>query len=225
MVNKIRLLGMEIENYSLREEVLRGEAFIDQGELNIIRTISMKLLSMAADNRLVRDSIGQADLLIIGDKEILMEAGIHSSQRLREASEFIFMKEYLKRMSYSQRRVFLVAADSGKLGTLQEYLDTAYEKLQIAGKCILEESAGIYDNIINEINASAPEAVLSVLESPQEENFLLEAGTRLNAKVWYSLGEHYHDPQGRPSICMRLQQLIHKGRFKNKVHNYEDGGK
>ena len=35
MVKKIRLLGMEIDNYSLPEEVLRGEEYINKSELNL----------------------------------------------------------------------------------------------------------------------------------------------------------------------------------------------
>lgn len=65
---------MEIDNYSLPEEVLRGEEYINKSELNIIRTVSMKMLSMAADNQAVRAGIQQADLLIIGNREILLES-------------------------------------------------------------------------------------------------------------------------------------------------------
>ena len=175
MVKKIRLLGMEIDNYSLPEEVLRGEEYINKSELNIIRTVSMKMLSMAADNQAVRAGIQQADLLIIGNREILLEAGIRSSQRLWEASEHGFMQEYLKCMCRDRRRVFLLASDSSELEILQEYLKQTYEKIQIVGSYILDNGKKDFDKMINEINAIVPDVILSVLDFLQEEEFLPDA--------------------------------------------------
>lgn len=223
MVKKIRLLGMVIDNFSLREEVMQGEEFYNRSELNIIRTISMKMLSMAADDQVIRDGITQADLLIVGDEEILTEAGIYSNQRLREASEHGFMQEYLKRMSRCGRQIFLVAKDWEELEMLQEYLNVTYEKMQIVGSYVLEECGGDYDMVVNEINAAAPDVLLSVLGSPEEEEFLLEAKAKIGARVWYSLGEDYNDTEGRLPFVMRFRQLIHRGKFKNVIHHYEDG--
>lgn len=223
MVKKIRLLGMAIDNFTLREEVLQGEDFYNRSGLNIIRTISMNMLGMAADNQAVRDGIAQADLLIIGDKEILLEAGIYSSQRLREANEHGFMQEYLKRMSRGGRRIFLVAEDKEQLKLLQEYLKMTYEKMQIVGSYVLEDCGGEYDTMINEMNAAAPDVLLSALQSPKEEAFLLEAKAKIDASVWYSLGEDYYDTKEKLSFTMRFRQFVHRGKFKNVIHHYEDG--
>lgn len=223
MVKKIRLLGMVIDNFSLREEVQQGEEFYNRSELNIIRTISMKMLGMAADNRSVREGIAQADLLVVGDEEILTEAGIYSSQRLREANEHGFMQEYLKRIAGSGRSVFLVAEDRQALEMLQEYLNMVYENMQIVGSYVLEACGGDYDMAVNEMNAAWPDILLSVVSSPVEDMFLLKAKAKISARVWYSLGEDYLDTQRGVSFVMRFRQFIHRGRFKNVIQHYEDG--
>lgn len=222
MVKKIRLLGMELDNFSLREEVLQGENFYNKTELNVIRTISMKMLSDAADNQLVRNGLAQADLLVVGDKEILTEAGIYSSQRLREAVEHGFMQEYLKRMSNNRRRVFLVAPTEEEMSNLREYLLTAYENMQLVGNYVLEACDGEYDIMVNEMNAALPDVIISVLDSPQEDGVLQQVKAKIDARVWYSLGSRYFDPEGKLSFIMWFQQLLHKGRFKNVVHHYDD---
>lgn len=222
MVKKIRLLGMEIDNYSLPEEVLLGEEYINKSELNIIRTVSMKMLSMAADNQAVRAGIQQADLLIIGNREILLEAGIRSSQRLWEASEHGFMQEYLKCMCRDRRRVFLLASDSSELEILQEYLKQTYEKIQIVGSYILDNGKKDFDKMINEINAIVPDVILSVLDFLQEEEFLPDAREKIDAKVWYSLGDQYQEPERKQSFLVKLQRLFYRGRFKNIIHNYRE---
>jgi len=220
MIKKIRLLGMELDNFSLREEILLGESFYDKNELSVVRTVSINTLSLAVKDDRVRRGIAEADLLIVEDKEILLEAGIRSAQRLRDAGEHGFMQEYLRRMDNTGRRVFLTAADGVHLDELRDFLNRAYERLQIVGSYVLEDCNGEYDVMVNEINASAPDVVLSAIESPDEEAFLLQARPKISAKVWFSLGGYYHEPSS--SFLLKFRQMIHKGRFRNVVHHYED---
>ncbi len=222
MVKKIRLLGMVIDNFSLHEEMQIGEGFYNRSEMNIIRTVSMKMLGMAADLRAVRDGIGQADLLIIGDKEILTEAGIYSGQRLREAAGHGFMQEYFAHMCRNGRRVFLVANVRQELELLQDYLRSAYETMWIVGCYAIEDCGGEYDSMINEINAAMPDALVSVVDSPKEDEFLLQAKAKISAKVWYSIGKQYREPYEKMSFLFRFRQLLHKGRFKSLIHHYDD---
>lgn len=222
MVKKIRLLGMELDNYTLREEIIQSEDFSHKQELNIIRTVSIEMFSKAADSQVVRDGIAQADLLIVGDSEILTEAGIYSSQRLREASEHGFMREYLKARIGSQSSFFLVAQDQEDLDAFLDFLKSKYENMVIVGTYLLDTCVKDHDTMINEINAAAPDVILSVLTSPQEDMLLLREKAKISAKVWYSLGAGYQITKKKPSFFLRFQQLIHKGRFKNIIHSYED---
>ena len=222
MVKKIRLFGMEIDNFSLREEILQGEDFYHKTELNVIRTISMNMLSMAAENQTVRDAIARADLLVVGDREILLEAGIYSSQRLREADEHGFMKEYLKRINKEHSHVFLVADSPDALERLQQFIKSAYETLQIVGNYVTDRCGGEYDSLVNEMNAAQPDMIISTVESPVEDEILQEERAKIDARVWYSLGEFYRGTQEKLSFRMRFSRLVHKERFKNAVHNYED---
>ncbi len=222
MVKKIRLIGMEMDNFTLQEEMTRSETFYDKQELNIIRTVSIKVLSLAAGIQAVRDGIRQADLLVVGDREILTEAGIYSSRRLREASEHGFMREFLSRMLIRRSSFFLVAQNQEELEEFREFLSTEYETMTFAGNYVLDVCGGDHDMMVNEINAAAPDVVLSVLASPQEDTFLLQEKEKIHARVWYSLGTDYKNMKKKPSFIFWFQQLIHKGRFKNAVHQYED---
>lgn len=222
MVKTIRLLGMEIENYSLHEEVLKGESFYNNGELNVIKTVSMQTLSQAVDNPLVREGIEQATMVIVEDKEILTEAGIYSNQRLWDANEHAYMKEFLKRANRNNRRFFLVAESGEEVQELMEALQERYEKLQIVGQYALESCGGDYDDAINEINTVAPQVVLSVVRTPLEEEFLAQARSKVSAELWYSIGEHFQEQTGGVSLLTRLKRLIHTGKFKTTVQNYEE---
>lgn len=222
MVKKIRLLGMEIDNFTLREEIKKSESFYDKQELNIIRTVSVKMLNMAAQDQTVRDGIDQADLVVVSDREILTEAGIYSAQRLREAREHQFMREFLQERIYCESSFFLVAKSQADLIAFSEFLKTEYENMRIVGNYVLDTCGNEYDMMINEINAAASDIILSVLDSPQEDAFLMQEKAKISARVWYSLGNDLKQTQKKTSFLCWFQQLIHKGRFKNVIHNYED---
>lgn len=222
MVKKIRLLGMEIDHFTLREEMMQSESFYDRQELNIIRTASIEMLSMAADSQTVRDGIAQADLVVVADREILTEAGIFSAQRLHEASEQGFMKAFLQERIHGQSSFFLVAKDQPDLDVFMEFLKSKYETIRIVGSYLSDTCGDDYDIMINEINAAAPDIVLSVLASPLEDAFLLQEKAKISARVWYSLSTDYQNAKKKSSVLFWFQQLIHKGRFKNVIHNYEE---
>lgn len=222
MVKKIRMLGMEMDNFTLREEIVQSESFYHKQELNIIRTVSIDMLSLAADSPIVRGGIRQADLIVVGDSEILTEAGIYSAQRIREASEHGFMRAFLKDRIREQSSFFLVAQDQQELERLMEFLKKKYENMILVGTCFLEACSRDYDMMINEINAAAPDIILSVLTSPQEDALLMEEKSKIRARIWYSMSGYEKTGTKKQSFLCWFQQLIHKGRFKNAVHNYEE---
>lgn len=222
MVKKIRLLGMEIDNFTLREEIKKSESFYDKQELNIIRTVSMKMLNLAAEDQTVRDGIDQADLVVVSDREILTEAGIYSAQRLRDANEHQFMREFLQERIHCESSFFLVVKNQAELIAFSEFLKIEYENMRIVGNYVLDMCGNEYDMMINEINAAAPDIILSVLDSPQEDAFLMREKAKISARVWYSLGNDLKKTQKKSSFLCWFQKLIHKGRFKNVIHNYED---
>ena len=84
MINKIDILGMDIDNYTVREAMLEVEVYLNNTVMNTVETIDMKMLDIANRNDMVKECIRQLDLAVIGEKEILTAAGIHSAQRISE---------------------------------------------------------------------------------------------------------------------------------------------
>lgn len=92
----------------------------------------------------------------------------------------------------------------------------------IVGTCVLDACTQNYDRMINEINAAAPDIILSVLTSPQEDALLMQEKAKISARIWYSMSRYDQTSTKKMSFLCWFQQLIHKGRFKNAVHSYEE---
>lgn len=106
MLKKIDILGIEVDNYTVREAMMQVENYLDNTVMNTIETIDMKMLELAGRDETVRACMEQLDLAVIGEKEILIAADVHSSQRISETINHDFFREFIKRIIRNHKRVF-----------------------------------------------------------------------------------------------------------------------
>ena len=81
MKRAIQILGLNIDNYSLREELgFVQNAFADH-RFRYILTVSMQTLLLTGTNPAVKDCVEQADLIVVDDVEILKQANLFESKK------------------------------------------------------------------------------------------------------------------------------------------------
>jgi N-acetylglucosaminyldiphosphoundecaprenol N-acetyl-beta-D-mannosaminyltransferase len=224
MKKEIQLLGMTFSNYSLREELMIAQEALKDERLHMFLTVSMQSLVRlnGSGSEQAKSCVEQADLILVGDPEILSVAGITASQRIHEAREHLFFVEFLKRLVRGQQQVYLLASTTAALEKLKEMLAERYEKLQIVGEYSIEDYPEDLDRLINEINIAAPDVVLSVMPAPDQEEFLAENRSKLLAKLWYGLGDNFLLPTGKKGVRWHMRHLIHFSRFKLHVNQYDE---
>ena len=99
MIKKIDILGIQLDNYTVREAIMRVEAWYDNNMLNVIEMVSMQMLTESESDPVLKEVISSLDLAVIGEKGILQAAGVDTMQRIRETEENDFSDEFLKRVS------------------------------------------------------------------------------------------------------------------------------
>lgn len=224
MIKQIQILGMTFPNYSLRDELQLAQEALRSERLCMFLTMSMQSLMKVSshDSEEEKSFVEQADLIVVEDPEILSVAGITSNQRIREASEHLFFAELMKRLQRGQQQIYLVASKNAALEKIKEILGERYEKLHIVGQYSIEEYPDDLDRMINEINSAAPDVILSVMPTPGQEEFLMKNRSKLLAKLWYGLGENYSLLLEKKGFGWKMKRLIHLGRFKMHVNQYDE---
>ena len=154
MLKKIDILGIEVDNYTVREAMMQVENYLDNTVMNTIETIDMKMLELAGRDETVRACMEQLDLAVIGEKEILIAADVHSSQRISETINHDFFREFIKRIIRNHKRVFLLAETIAQEEQLEHFLVGKYEQIEVAGHCAIEEKSNDFESVVNEINSA-----------------------------------------------------------------------
>jgi len=199
-LKKIPLLGMEIDNYTTSEALTKVETFFAEPRLDVVLTITREFLLHAKNNETVRRITGQISLGILGETEVLYALGIDSAERREEAEKRLFLQEFMKRIIRNHKRVFLLADTKEDLAVFRERLDEQYGRISILGSAALMEMSGDWDAVVNELNAQAPDVILSLIGSPVQEEFLTKNRKRIEARVWYGIG-------GLPFLTERKKRL------------------
>ena len=88
MIKKIDIMGIGLDNYTVRESMRQVENYLSNDVLNTIENISMQMLIASETDPVVHSVISELDLSVIGEKEILKAADADSMRRRR--SRMIF---------------------------------------------------------------------------------------------------------------------------------------
>ncbi len=211
MLEKIEILGMGLDICTVQEAMVQLEEYWNNTIMSTIQNITMETLVKAHGDELLKSCIESLDLTIICDKEILKAAGVASKQKIQEVIDHAFFKEFMRRTQDGGRTVYLLGETGGQIEGLQVFLEEAHFKLKVTGTYALSECTGDYDTVINEINIAAPDVILSVIPTPEQEYFLKEHKEKLNAKIWYGLGVLNSDKRGMLEMAEFARKLLQKG--------------
>lgn len=216
----IDILGMRVDNYTVRESLLRLDTYLGGAGLNIIETVTMKKLLMAGERPVIRDCLTQADLCVVGECGILSETGSVTAQRMREVKEKDFLRELVKRMGKSRKRVFLIAMTDAQIGQMKAFFAQWDPEFAEAGSCAVDSSAPNMDAVVNEINGATPDIVISALDSPMEEEFIISHKDKVGTSVWYGIGEDFDLKHGFKKAGSAIKSFVFRGRLRQSISKY-----
>ena len=219
MIKKIDVLGLPLDNYTVREAMQQIESYTSNNVLNTIECISMQMLMLAEEDEVVREVIQSLDMAVIGEKEILQATKSSSMQRIRETEENDFFFEFFKRIERNHKSVYLIGESEQKVEEVKAELQHEFKKIVIAGAYATENCVGALDAVINEMNATTPDIIVSVLPTPAQEHFFWEHKDKMNANVWYGMGDL--PIRRKHGVWGRIQRMIHRGKLKSSILKYD----
>ncbi len=221
MIKKIDILGIRLDNYTVRETVRQVESFLGGDAMIAIEQISMQMLIDSENDPVLKEVMSALDLTVIGEKEILKAAGIGTMQRLKETEDNDFSIEFFRRIERNKMSVFLLGETQERLAEVKEALNREFPRMISAGSYAVEHCKGDFETAINEMNATTPDVVVSILPSPLQEHFFHENKGKISAGIWYGTGGAGIGRR-RSGVRTFLKNMVHLGKLKSSMIRYQE---
>ena len=217
MEEKINVLGVEMDCLTAKEAMIRALRFFENDSLDAVELISMNMLLNGQDNPQWQEQTGRLQLLLPGEAEILEAAQIEDRVKIKDSGEHLFLKMFMKYLQKNHKRVFLLAGSDEELFRVEEAVRRFNRGIRLTGHALLSPQENREENVINDINGTETDCILSVLPSPYQEEFIAGNRALLNAKVWLGCGGALWQSYDERRIGKRIRHFFLKKMFRRTV--------
>ncbi len=202
MNETICVLDVEIDNCSAKQAMKASVEYMSTAVTNVVELVTIETLMSAKDKPDLRKAIGQSDLVLPGQEEILEAAGIVDTRYIQETRAQVYLKMYLKYLHKNHSRVYLLVETDDEVDRLTACFFSRYRGIQVAGAAKVAPGAGMDDMLVNAINGGEVDSVIAVLSSPVQEEFISRNRSLINARMWLGAG--------------KLMESIYKGKSRGE---------
>lgn len=215
MNDKIEVLGIHIDHMNVDSAMKEVAGFLRTDSLKTVGIVTMNALLNAAEDSVQREYLEQLDLGVVGELEVLDAAGVRSGQIYEETEENEFLARFFWHLITNNYTFFLLGESTEEVQALQTYVQETYPDIMIRGKaCEIAGDQRSADWIVNEINGSGADVIISGLQGAAQAAFLLDNRKKINGKIWISLGEHINIQNEAGLKNTWLGTLLKKSSFK-----------
>lgn len=221
MIKTIDFAGIVLDNYSVHETIMNVEKNMSDHGFHTIEEVNMDTLMQAETDEVIKDALQMAEHTVIAEAGILDAVGAGSYQRRHEIEHHDFFYELMKRIERNHKTLFVIGDSMERVEQMCERIADRYPKCEIVGMEALDECSGATDAVVNEINALAPDVILSIIPSPQQEHFLMENREKMSTELWYGLGKI---ELGKPGnrLALKIRKLVRTHKLEKQLIRHSD---
>ena len=223
-MREIKILGLNLRDYTVRETLHLVDQYLKSGVLNTIEYVSAQMIMSAEKDSRQKEWLESMDILVYCDSDIIRAANVTSRSRLKEIENNSFLKEFLKKLVRERRTVYLLADTDEMLGILEADMEKLPVPIAIAGKNVLQGEApeNSADIVINDIKDKAPDVLLVLSAYPDREAFIHDNKNKINAHIWLGLQKDSLLLEGEEKGLQGFVKGLRGRIFRRKVHLYKD---
>ncbi len=221
MEERIEVLGIKMDCLSAKESMLCAMQFLENDSVDTIEIMTMDTLMNCRDDEGWRARLAELKLVLPGEAEILEAADIHDAIKLKETESRIFLKMFMRYLQKNRKRVYLLAGTEEELGQAESAMRRYNRGIRITGHALLSGEGGREEEVINDINGTETDCILSVLPSPYQELFIGGNKTLLNAKVWFGCGPMLARSYDDLRIFQKIRHFFKKATFRRQVERQQ----
>lgn len=217
MEEKIEVLGIRMDCLTAKEAMLQAMRFMEDDPVDTIEIITMDSLMNNQEDETWISRAKEFKLILPGEVEILEAAEIHDRVKLKETENRIFLKMFMKYLQKNQKRIYLLADTEEELTRAENAIRHYNRGIRISGHACLDPADNREEEVVNDINGTETDCVLSVLSSPYQESFISRNKTLLNTKLWFGCGSMLSRSYDDRKVLQQIRHFFRKTMFRRQV--------
>lgn len=221
MEEKIEVLGIEMDCLTAKEIMLRAMQFIENDPVDTIEMMTMDSLMNNREDETWVTRAGEFKLVLPGESEILEAAEVRDRIKLKETENRVFLKMFMKYLQKNQKRVYLLADTEEEIAQAEAAIRRYNRGIRLTGQACLNSDDNREEEVVNDINGTETDCVLSVLSSPYQESFISRNRTLLNTKLWFGCGPMLSRSYDDRKIFQRIRHFFRKTMFRRQVERQQ----
>lgn len=216
---KLRIMDVELNLETTQQLRPVLENYFQSTQLHTICEVSMRMLMMARREEEIKNILNGYDLSLPGEVEILLQGNVKELKLAKEIKDNSFFTEFMNLIVGQKRKLYLLGETEYQINELKQYIYKKYPEALICGEGWLNDGKELFA-LINEINIQTPDAILSVIPSPDQEYFVRDRRNMLDTKVWYGLNGNYRINSPTRRIGALLKNFVQRLSFKEFIARY-----
>lgn len=180
---RMRILGIPFNNI-IEDEILdQIESYFSDDKEHIVLFLSLPLLIKARRNKAVRIFLEDADLIIPSGKLIYWAASFLGKPVKQRMDPSSLVKRFLVQSVSLNKKVYLFGGKGNSIDKAVKNIKKEIPKLFLIGKHNRRYNSQELDDILDAIRKASPEYFFIGLGSPEEEYWVINYKSKINAKI------------------------------------------
>ncbi len=220
-MNQINVLGIDLNNYSLKESLVLTEKYLQEGPLRTILYVDAKMLMLAGQDETYKECLSKCDLTIINDEGILQALPKVNDSKIEDIKESKYTRIMLKKLVYGHKRIGLLADNIDNLNTLADNLLNYRDDLNIVSKVSMDTLEDSTERMLNQVNDVIPDVIISQMEPTRQASLMEESRNMMNCKLWIGLPEKMVLLKEKEPLRTKIWSKLFHRFFRKEVRRYE----
>lgn len=186
MNEKINVLDVNIDSCTAKEAMKETIAFLESEPVSVIDVVSVDGLMQMNDLSELKARMNEFDLVLPGEKLILEAA--EEARLPKEIDIKLYLKMFMRYLHKNHKRMYLLVESEEDGQEAFRYMQRTYSGIQLVGLAKVSAEGRADDMLVNAINGSEVDCILSALSVPLQEDFIAKNRNLLDARVWVGVG-------------------------------------
>ena len=187
MNEKINVLNVNIDSCTAKEAMKETIAFLETEPVSVIEVVSVDGLMQMNDLPELKEKLNEFDLVLPGEELILETA--EEARMPKEIDMSLYLKMFMRYLHKNHKRIYLLVESEEEGQEAFRYMQKAYSGIQLIGLAKVSAEGRADDMLVNAINGSEVDCILSALSTPLQEDFIAKNRNLLDARVWIGVGQ------------------------------------